>query len=78
MLIFCLSASCPSLFSILYEQGELTIDAATQLFGYFIIFVGEHKEIKKCIEWMRTDNTDTYGNFEYIYDKVKILDNNNV
>ncbi len=55
----------------LYEQGEMTIDAATQLFGYFIIFVWEHPEIKKYIEWMRTDNTDSYSNFEYIYRKIK-------
>ncbi len=62
----------------LYEQGEMTIDAATQLFGHFIIFVWEHQEIKKYIEWVRTGNTDIYSNFESIYHKVKKIDNNSV
>lgn len=55
----------------LYEQGEMTIDAATQLFGHFIIFVWEHQEIKKYVEWARTENTDIYTNFEFIYHKVR-------
>jgi hypothetical protein len=55
----------------LYEQGEMTIHAATQLFGHFIIFIWEHEEIKKYIEWVRFNNSDIYSNFEYMYLKVK-------
>jgi len=55
----------------LYEQGEMTIHAATQLFGHFIIFIWEHEEIKKYIEWVRINNSDIYSNFEYMYLKVK-------
>jgi hypothetical protein len=54
----------------LYEEGELTIGAASQLFGHFIIFVWEHEEIKKYIEWVRTDNAHIYRNFECIYHEV--------
>ncbi len=57
----------------LYKQGEMTIEAATQLFGHFIIFVWEHEEIKKYVEWIRTDNAGVYSNFEYIYYKVKMF-----
>jgi DNA topoisomerase IA len=60
--------------NLLQFQVQKTEHAATQLFEHFIIFVWEHEEIKKYIEWARTDNTGIAGETPKNAETQQIID----
>ncbi len=53
------------------EKGILDIDYIYEGFSWFIVAAFENEQIKKYIEWSRSDGEDIYEKLECIYHKVK-------
>jgi hypothetical protein len=59
----------------LFKKKIIDLNNIDQLFGYYVVVVFENCEIKKYIDWARQDDDDIYSNFEYIYHKLKLYQN---
>lgn len=58
-----------------YRRGIVDLDYVNEGFSYYVDCVYENKEIQKYLKWVNSDSLSkesyTYGNFEYIYNKLR-------